>query len=808
MATLLHDLRLGLRAMRRQPGFAAAAVAALALGIGGSTAMFSVVDAVLLRPLPYPDPERIVEIAATAPERGLDATPLSHQRFTALAERSRSFTSIGATTRDTVDLTGVAEPVQLAAARISSGLLEVLGVRPLAGRNFLPDEDRPGGRPVVLLSHRLWRQRFGADPGLVGGEISLDGAPATVVGVMPPGFAFPDAAIDVWIPRVAEPSFLSAGAVERGSTYLTVVARLKPGATRQRAQAELDLLARADPRSDWLDAGFGYLAVPLTERIVHDVRPTLLILLGAVGCVLLIACANVAGLLLARAVGRRREMAIRAALGASRRRLVRQLLTESVLLATLGAACGLALATLGLNLLVAAAPDGLPRAAEIGIDGRVLAATALLALATGVLFGLAPALRTAKVELDEVLRESGRTAGGGAGRRHRRLGGVLVVAELALSVVLLVTAGLLLRSFLGLRAVEIGFDPGRLLVARIDLPPSRDPAPADVRRFYRRLEEELAALPGAIAVGGAETLPLGGSDPQTLLAVEGRPLPPLGEREVVSFNTVSPGYFRALGIPVVAGRAFTAQDDETAPIRVVVDQSFARRTFPDQPAVGRRVLLGRSTTGFEIIGVVGDVRHARLDAAPAGSFYLSANQRTVPGMAMVVRTAAAPLALGAAVRQRVLAIDPDQPVARLETMDDVVARSIADRRFTLMLLGGFAAVALVLAALGLYAVLAYWVGRRTGEIGLRMALGARGRDVVMLVVGRSLLLTLIGLAIGLAAAAAATRLVSTFLFGVTATDPLTFAGIAALLTLIAALASVLPARRASRVDPLVALRQG
>ena len=803
-----HDVRVALRAMRRHPGTTAAAVLVLALGIGGGTALFSVVDTVLLRPLPYPRPERIVEIVASSPQRGLDDALVSHQRFLDLVERSRSFERLGAYTADAVDLTGVAEPVQLAAARISSGLLDVLQVHPLLGRGFLPGEERKGGPAAVLLSYRSWRQRFGGDPGIVGRAISLDGGAATVVGVMPAGFAFPDAEVAVWIPRIDAPSFLDAGAIERGSTYLTVLGRLKPGVTLEQAQAELDLLAQTKPRAEFLDAGLGYRAAPLAERLAEGVRPTLWVLLAAVGCVLLVACANVAGLLLARAVGRRREMAVRAALGAGRGRLSRQVLIESLLLAALGAAGGLLLAALAVPLLLATAPHGLPRVTEIGIDGRVLVAGALLALVSGALVGLAPALRASASQPREVLGAGGRSAAGGSGRGHRRAVGALVIAEVALSVVLLAGSGLLLRSFLRLTAVDTGFAPGGLLVARVDLPPSRYPAPPALRAFYRRLLDELSALPGVRAAGGAESLPLGGANPQTLVAVEGRPLPPLDERAVVPFDTVSPGYFRAMGIPLLAGRGFTPEDDENAPIRIVVDRSFADGRFPGEPAVGHRLLLGRSPTGYEIVGVVGDVRQAGLDSAPAGSFYLCSQQRVVPGMSLVLRTAGAPLALAGALRERVRALDADLPVTDVETMDDVVARSVADRRFTLVLAGAFAGLALVLAALGLYSLLAYTTRARSAEIGLRMALGARRRDVAAAVVRRGLWLTLAGLALGLAAAAATGRLLAGFLFETGTTDPLTYGAIAALLVTVAALACYLPSRRASRVDPAVALRQG
>ena len=807
MVGLGQDLRWAWRALRRRRGITATAVIVLALGIGGATALFSVLDVALLRPLPYPESERLVEIAAISPERGLDDALLSHQRFLDLVERSRSFESLGALTPDGVDLTGVAEPRHLAAARISADLLAVLRVRPLLGRGFLPGEERRGGPPAVLLSHRLWRQRFDGDPGVVGRGISLDGAAATVVGVMPEGFAFPDVETEVWLPRVDAPSFLDAGAIERGSTYLTVLARLRPGVTLDEAAAELDLLARTRPRAGSLDAGLGYRATPLAERLAAGVRPTLLVLLAAVGCVLLVACANVAGLLLVRAVGRRREMAVRAALGGGRGRLSRQVLFESLLIALLGAGSGLALAALGVRLLAAAVPHSLPRAAEIGVDGRVVAAGAVLALLSGLLVGVAPAWGAAAARPREVLGGGGRRGPGSPGRGHRRVVGALVVAEVALSVVLLAGTALLLHSFVRLTAVDAGFVPRGLLVARVELPPGRYPTPEAIRTFQRRLLDELAALPRVRGAGAAEGLPLRGAGAQTLVAVAGRPLPPLDERQVVLFDTVSPGYFRTMGIPLLAGRGFEPGDDETAPIRIVVDRSFARSRFPGESPLGHRLLLGRSPTGFEIVGEVGDVRQGGLDAAPTGSFYLCSLQRTVPGLSLVLRTEGPPLALAGVLRARLHELDPDLPATALETMDDVVARSVADRRFALELAGLFAGLAVLLAALGLYGLLAYTTATRTGEIGVRMALGARRRDVSVAVVRRGLLLALTGLVLGLAVAAATRRLLAGFLFEVGPTDPLAYLAVAALLVPIAALAAYLPARRASRVDPAVALRR-
>jgi len=801
---LIRDLRYGIRVLARNPGFTCAAVATLALSLAANTAILGVADAVLLRPLPYPDPDRLVEIRGASSERGLETAPLSNQRFLALAERNASFSSLGAWTTDTINLTGVPEPVELHALRVSPGVLETLGVRPDPGRNFLPVEEVRGGPPVVLLGREIWSRRFGSDPGVAGRTISLGGVSHTVVGVLPRGLAFPDGAADIWIPRVAEPAFLSAGAVERGAGYLNLVARLKAGVTPGAARAELDLLAKNDPRADGLDAGMTYRMAPLKETLTRGSRPALLLLLGSVGFVLLIACANVANLMLAKSTGRRREIALRSALGAGRARIVALLLTESLLLAFVAGVLGLLLARWGIDLLVSAGASGLPRAGEIRLDGRIAAATIALSLLSGLVFGIGPALSTSSGDVAGSLKEGGgNSAGGNAGRRLR---GGLVVAEVALSVVLLIGAGLLLRSFVRLQAVETGFDAAGLLVAQTHLPASRYAQPAAMRDFYSRLVGDVETLPGVVSAGASESLPLGEPGAQTLVAVDGAALPPPGERAVVSLDTVSPGYFRTMGIPLRKGRLFTPEDGPGAPIKVVVSTGFARRFFPGADPIGRRVVLGRGATGFEIVGVVGDVRHGGLDESPAPSFYLCSLQRTVPRMSLIVRTAGAAPGLASAIRERVRSIDPDQPVARIATMDEIIGGSLADRRFLLRIVGAFALAALLLAAVGIYGVTAYAVGRRAPEMGIRIALGAGRRDLVGMVVGETLRLTLAGAAIGVACALAAGPALSGFLYGVGAGDPATIALIVLLLTAVSILAAWAPARRAARIDPAIALR--
>ena len=803
METFWQDIRFGARTLLRSPGITALAIIALALGIGGNSAIFSVVNAVLLRPLPFTEPEWIMAVWATAPDRGLNQTGLSFQRFSAVAEQNKVFESVGAYVGDSRTMTGRGDPIQLNTLRVSAGFLNVLKVNLAMGRNFTGEEDKRGGQTVAILSHTAWERYFSSDPGVVGKTVTLDGLTFNIVGVMPAGFDFQGFQVDLWEPRVFEPTFLGSDAVERGSGYMNVIARLKPGVTAQTAQSELTTIAAQNVFAGHPDEHYTLGSQLLAEQAVSNIRTTLLIMLGAVAFVLLIACANVANLLLAKAVGRQKEITVRAALGASRGRLIRQFLTESILLAFIASVLGVLLSTWGLHFLISAAGGSLPRASEIKVDGRVLWFTILVGVLTGVIFGLAPALQASKSDLNESLKDNSRGATGGL--RRNRLRSILVISEVALSVVLLIGAGLLIRSFVRLQNVNPGFNPANLLIVNLSLPASKYSTPVSQRMFYRGLEEKIEHLPGVVSAGTVQSLPLFGGA-RTPIAIEGRPLLPLPERDLSAFNQVSRDYFKTMGIPLLKGRYFDDRDTETSPIVLIIDQAFKDRFFPNEDPIGKRVLVGGGPAPREIVGLVGDVHQYGLNATSPYSFYICANQRGTGNLSVVVRTVGPPLSLSNTVRSSVLEIDKDQPVASFQAMDAALAGSISGQRFTLQLIGIFAAVALILASVGIYSVMAYAVSQRTSEIGLRMALGAQPRDVLKLVVGQGLVMVLIGMGIGLVAAFGLTRLMSSQLFNVSATDPVTFIFIPILLTVVALLACFVPARRATKVDPLVALR--
>jgi putative ABC transport system permease protein len=805
LGDIWHDLRYGLRALLKNPGFTAVAVIALALGIGANSAIFSVVNTVLLRPLPYADPDRLVMVWEDDTKHGYPRDTPAPANFFDWRAQNQVFEGMSATADQSFNLTGVGDPERVDGQAVSANLFSLLGVEPQVGRAFLPEEDQPGEGRVVIMGHALWQRRFGADQGIVGKPVTLNGLSYTVVGVMPPGFQFPGREEELWVPLALTPQ----QAARRGSHYLRVVARLKPGVTVEQAQAEMNTIAaRLQQQYPDANAEVGAAVVSLHEQVVGDIKPALLVLLGAVGLVLLIACANVANLLLARAASRQKETALRIALGASRWRLVRQFLTESVLLAALGGVVGLLLSVWGVSVLKSFIPENVSQVKAVAVDARVLAFTVLVSLLTGLLFGLAPATQASNFDLNETLKEGGRDSSSGG--RGKRLRGLLVVAEVAVSLVLLIGAGLLINSFLRLRSVDPGFRTDHLLTMRVVLPQQKYPDQARRSAFYDELIRRVEAVPGVKSAAVTNWIPLVNQGDSVGVSVEGRP-DPGPNRPIVATRVVSPHYFQAMGIKLLSGRDFDERTDRAdTPAVVVIDETMAKRLWPGEDPLGRRVTPGSPDSPddwCQVVGVVKDVRQFELTAEPKPQMYmLYAQADFFAPRHLVVNTSVEPMSLAATVRKTVWDVDRDQPVSNVSTMEEVLSGSIARQRFSTLLLGVFAGVALVLAAVGLYGVMSYSVAQRTREIGLRMALGAQRGDVLRMVVGQGLKLVLVGVAIGLAAAFALTRVMSSLLFGVSATDPATLAAISLLLISVAALASYIPARRATRVDPLIALR--
>jgi putative ABC transport system permease protein len=783
----------------KNPGFAAIAVIALALGIGANTAIFSVVNTILLRSLPYDDPDRLMVVK----ENKLPQFPefsVSPGNFLDWQKQNGSFEKLAAVQGSSYNLvTGDAEPERLDGARVSAGLFEMLGVKPVQGRTFLEEEDQPGHQNVVVLSSNLWKRRFGSDSNIIGQSITMSAASYTIIGIMPTSFQFPDRDIDLWTPI----AFTAAQAQQHGSHYVLVIGRLKPGVTTEQARTEMSAIAaRLAEQYPNSNAGWSTIVVPMQEFEVRDIKPALLVLLGAVALVLLIACANVANLLLARSTARQKEIAIRTALGASRSRVVRQLLTESVLLAVVGGGAGLLLAAWGTRSLLALAPEDLPRVKDVALDGRVLGFTLLVTLITGIVFGLVPALQASRPNLNETLKEGGRGTTGG----HHRVRSSLVITEVALALVLLVGAGLLIRSFIRLQQVNPGFNTKNAMSANVALPGRKYPNSDQYLSFFTQLIEKIGALPGVVAVGASQSLPIQG-DYIVGFTIQGRPPNPPGEDKSTNYYAVTPDYFKAMGIPLLRGRLFTEQDSRNAPRVAVINETMARTYFSDEDPIGKGINLSQGQEGFrEIVGIVGDVKQYGLAQPSTLQTYEPYLQMPFSGVTLVVRTEGNPTALSGPIRSEVFALDKEQPVSRIRTLNQIVSGSVQQQRFTMLLLGVFAAVALILAAVGLYGVMNYAVTQRTHEIGIRMALGANTGNVLRLVVGHGMLLALIGVAIGLGGAFAFTRLMSKLLFAVSTTDSVTFAGISVLLTGVALVACLVPARRATKVDPMVALR--
>jgi putative ABC transport system permease protein len=799
LSNVLRDARYSVRQLRKSPGFTVVAVLTLALGIGATSAMFSVVNGVILRPLPYPQPESLAMVVEILPRFGrfsvAPATFLDWRAQNSVFERMAAFTGGSATF---VDANG---PERITNAPVSWDIFELLQVRPALGRGFRADEDAPGKANVVVLSHGMWQRRLGGDPGVLGRSISLSGAPFTIVGVMPPTFRFPSRETEFWVPLALNPADAS-----RGGHFLAVIGRLKPGVTLTQADVEMRTISeRLAIQYPDTSAKESAEVVGLHEMAVGEIRPALLTLLAAVGVVVLIACANVANLLLVRAFVRAKEIAIRTALGAARRRLVLQMLVESLVISFTGGALGLLLAYLAIAPIQTLGAGSIPRVEDIAVDGRVLLFSFLLSLATGVLFGLAPAWHAGRSAVADVLKEGGRSSTTASGRRVR---GALLVVEVALSIILLVGATLLLRSFARLTDVDPGFQPERALAFRVALPATTYPDPPKRVAFFETLLDQLDALPQVTAAAISQTLPMRG-DYLLSFTVRGRAAPKPGDVPSANYRSISPDYFKAIGTPLLRGRTFTSRDADKAPMVAIVDQAFVDRHLPGQEPLGQGIDIGNGTDGFyEIVGVVGDVHHYGLDVTPNPTMYVPFKQGLFSSVWVVARTEGDPAQLTSLARQTVRNIDPTMPVFGATPLEDVVTESVAGRRFSLLLLVLFAAVALFLAAVGLYGVVAYAVNQRTQEIGVRMAIGASRGHVLSMVISDGMKLVLIGIAIGLAGAAALSGLMSKMLFHVTPGDPLSYATTAGVLLAVAGLACYIPALRATRVDPIVAMRQG
>jgi predicted permease len=814
MRNLVADFRFGLRILLRNPGFTLAAIFVLALGIGANTAIFSIVNAVLLRPLPYQDASRIMQVWHVPPAKsfpGMSLFSVSPANYLDWQSQNRSFEQMAAYGFESFNVGGGERPEAIRGAAVAPGFFSILRVQTVLGRTFSPEEDRPGQGHVVILGHTLWRDHFGADTGIVGRNVLLDGQTYTVVGVMPPKFKFP-AWAELWVPL----AWSNEKRAVRGNHNYMVIGRLKPEVAVQQAKADLSAIsARLEQQYPEDDKGWGATVVPLREEISGDVRPALLVLLGAVAFVLLIACANVANLVLAKTLARKKEIAIRTSLGASRAAVLRQILAETLLLSLAGGALGLFLARFCITLIQKFLTDRLPSSTEITLDAPVLAFTVFLALLAGILAGLLPAVRFTRTDVNEALKQGqSRGSSDSSGSKTR---GLLVVSEVALSLVLLIGAGLMIRSLLRLSSVQPGFDPNNVLTARLTVPGTKFSSPAAQISFYDQVLRQVRATPGVESAGLIDSLPIDDGGSHQPVAVEGQPVVPMADQPEVDVRMISPGYLHAMRIPVLRGRDLNDADVAGRPPVVFISESMAKRFWPNENPIGKHITL----TFFpgvvrEVAGVVGDVKQDSLDQTrPVETLYWPLSQLTVPpseawrsfGMSLVVRTSADPASATSGVTSAVHQVDPETPVVGVVTMEGLISASLSPQRFNVLLLGAFAGLALVLAAVGIYSVLSYSVRRRVREIGIRMALGATPSDVLQMVVADGMKPILLGVALGLAIAFALSRVVTSLIYGVRATDPLTFAGVALLLVAVGLLATILPAHRATRVEPVRTLRE-
>jgi predicted permease len=802
----MREFRYAFRQLLRQPGFTVLAVVALALGIGANTVLFSAINTLFLRPLSYPQPEQLVRVWGSFPERGLDRANVSWPRFTSWRDQQQSFTEFSAQSFTGFTLTGRGDPENLQGIRVTENFFRTLGAQPLLGRVFNPDEDRPGGANVALLSYAFWQKRFGGDKTILGQAITLNGTPFTIVGIMPATLQFPFAQNQLWLPRVFEQEGLPPDIIERGTGYLTLLGRMKPNVTRAQTDEQMHMIDRryqtANPEK--VDAKAGMSVVSFHEDLVGPQRPMLLTLFAAVGCVLLVGCANVANLLLARFTARRKEIAIRTALGATRARIVFQFLAESVLTAAIAGVLGVLLAIWGLDLLKKVAENFLPRVREISLDVNVLLFAVGLSLITGLILGLVPALHASRSDPIDSLKDSSR---GSTGRQAGRLRAGLLVAEVALSLVLVVGAVLLVDSFRRLQNVDPGFRAQGITTFFVGLPPGSYP---DVERqglFFQNALEKLKALPGVTHAAGASNLPAADNgNTRSPAAVEGRPLPPVSDRTIAVRSTITPGFFETLGIPIKQGRDFNWRDRPNAPLVVIINESMAKKLFPGENPIGRRLITGIASIPREVVGVSGDVRAENLSLPPGLEMYYPAAQIDGALLSVVLRSERPPSSLRTEAIAAVHSLDPGLPIDQVQSYTELLSQASADRRLSMYLLGGFAGLALALAGMGIYSVIAYGVAQRTNEFGIRFALGAAARDVIGLVMKEGLRLAVVGLVVGLGLSFAITRLMRRLLFEVSPTDPMLYSCVALFICTIAALACFVPALRATRIDPMQALR--
>ncbi len=808
---MFTELKYAARALLKRPGFSLIAIATLALGIGANTAIFSVVNATLLRPLPFKDPERVVIVWGALPKMAAATLPNSCPNFMDLKAKSQTFERLAAFRSWSWQSTAGAEPELLRGARVSADFFEAVGADPVLGRVFTPEEDLPNRAPVAIISYGLWQRRFGGDVNVIGKTIALTGRNAMIVGVMPEGFRFPGGANmipglqfalqnDVWMPI----AFSDEERQRQGNLNLAVIGRLKPGVSPLQGETELRAIQQDLPLGT---IGYTLNVIPLHQQMIGNIRKPLLVLLATVALVLLIACANIANLLLARATSRQKEIAIRAALGAARRRIIGQLLTESLLLALTGGAIGLLLAVWGNSLLVSLIPREVPRIGDTSLDARILLFTLAISVVTGVIFGLVPALQASRFDLNQSLKDGGRDTAAGVGQN--RLRGLLVVSEVAIALVLLIGAGLLMKSFGRLLNVAPGFNPDKVLTMEVqlaDLPPSRYENHEEQAKFFEQLFERLQSLPGVENAGGVLSVPLSGASESTEVLLEDQATTSNAERPEADYTIVTPNYFSTLQIPLLKGRQFTPQDKSGAPRVIIINDIFAARVWPRQDPIGKRFRVGFEKEPREVVGVVGSIKQAALDAEARPAMYLPHAQSPTNLLTVLVRTTGEPMSMAAAVREQVRAIDADVPVTHVQTMEKVLGASVAQPRFSMLLVALFAGLALILSTVGIYGVMAYSVSRRAHEIGVRMALGAGAGEVLKLVLKDGMSLAFAGIGVGLLGAFALTRLMASLLFDISAKDPVTFASVAAFLAVVAFIACYIPARRATKVDPLIALR--